>query len=191
MQKHVSPAIILLIALSFFYISCGQSSKTVSTAKQPELPVAVEGKENLFQAGRFYFGGQPDEEMLHWIADEDVKVVINVRTLEEMDTHTNEQFDEFVLVNDLGMTYFHFPMGGNAGYSIHAVDTLAQTLDKHGGKTFIHCKVGGRASYLWVAYLIRHRNIPIDDAIDIGKKMKFRFVLEDLVGYSFSMRKKS
>ena len=190
MKKLLSPAVVSLIVFLFLNISCRQSTTISSSFERPEIPVAVEGKEDLFHAGRFYFGGQPDEEMLRSLAREGVKVIINVRSLKEMDTHTNERFDEYELADTLGMTYFHFPMGGDEGYSPGVVDTLAHVLDIHRDKTFIHCKVSGRACYLWVAYLIRHMDVPIDVAIDIGREMKFRFVLEDLVGYSFSMRKK-
>ena len=190
MKKHTAYLFVSAVTIVCFSLSCRQDTKISTSSGRPETPIAVEGKENLFQAGQFYFGGQPDEEMLRWLTDDGVKTVINVRTLEEMDTHTNENFDEYTLANDLGMTYFHFPMGGNAGYSPQVVDTFAHTLETYKGKTFVHCKVGGRVSYLWMAYLIRHRGIPVDDAIDIGKKMKFRFPLEDLLGYSFSMRKK-
>ena len=180
---------VTLIIFSLLHLSCAPKSTSVDPS-EIAIPVAIEGKENLFHAGRFYFGGQPDEEMLHWLAGENVKAVINLRTDSEMETHEKEKFDEDSLVTDLGMTYLHFPMGGKVGYSTQVVDTFAQTLDTLNVNTFIHCKVGGRVSYLWVAYLIRHKNVAIDDAIDIGKKMKFSFALEDLVGFPFSMRKK-
>ena len=189
MKKHMAFATVFIV-LSLFHISCGRSSKTPSHIVSPELPVEVEEWEDLFQAGRYYFGGQPDEEMLGWLRDEEVEVVINLRTNEEMESHSKEHFSEDSLVADLGMTYLHFPMGGKAGYSTAVVDTFAQALNTYKGKTFIHCKVGGRVSYLWVAYLISHRGIEINKAIEVGKKMKFRFVLEDLLGYPLSMRKK-
>lgn len=190
MQKYTVSLAVILIALSLFPVSCERSSKTSSTIVSPDKPIAVEGKENLFQAGRIYFCGQPDEEMLHWLAGEEIEVVINLRTDKEMETHMKEKFDEDSLITNLGMTYFQFPVGGDAGYSTQVVDTLAYVLDKHQGRAFIHCKIGGRVSYVWVAYLIRHKNVPIDEAIDIGKRMKFKFLLEDLIGYSLSMRKK-
>ena len=174
---------------SMFGPSCTPPSEMPSSIADVDTPVVVEGREDLFQAGRIYFGGQPDEEMLRWLADEGVRVVINLRTKEEMETHTKEKFDEVDLVKQLGLRYFSFPLGGKVGYSPQAVDTLAETLDQHQAKTFIHCTYGGRVSYLWVAYLIKYKGLSIEAAINIGKIMKFRFVLEDLLGYRISMRK--
>ena len=153
------------------------------------MPIAVEEWENLYQAGNFYFAGQPDEEMFHWLAAKGIEIIINLRTDEEMETHSKEHFDEDSLVTNLGMTYLHFPMGGKAGYSTAVVDNFAQALEIYNGKTLIHCKVGGRVSNLWMAYLINHKGLEIDKAIEVGKRMKFRLVLEDLLGYTLSMQK--
>jgi len=88
------------------------------------------------------------------------------------------------------MAYLYFPMGGKAGYSSQVVDTLAQSLKEHGGKVLIHCLSAGRVSYLWIAYLVKYQDLTIDEAVDIGKRIKFRFPLEDLLGYPVTMQRK-
>jgi uncharacterized protein (TIGR01244 family) len=171
-------------------ISCAPSENAGPQRAGIEMPDTVPGRKDLYQAGRFYFGGQPDEELLHWMAKDGVEVVINLRTDKEMDTHTKEKFDEVALVGELGMTYLQLPMGGTTGYTPATVDTFAQVLGEHDGKILIHCRSAGRVSYLWVAYLIRHRGFSVDEAIAIGKKIKFRFYLEDLLGYPLTMRRR-
>ena len=94
MKKHNTYIASVLIALSLFHVSCGKSSKTPSHIVSPDIPVAIERWEDLYQAGSYYFGGQPDEEMLHWLADQEVDVVINLRTHKEMETHAKENFNE-------------------------------------------------------------------------------------------------
>ena len=190
MRKHLTVVLISLVSLSFCCPSCAPPPKEVSTAAAIDTPTAVQGKKNFFQAGRFYFAGQPDEETLQWLASEGVEVVINLRTDKEMETHTEEKFDEVALLKELGMAYLHFPIGGKAGYSPQVVDTLAQVLKEHEGKILIHCLGAGRVSYLWIAYLVRYQGLSIDQAVDIGKKIKFRFPLEDLLGYPVSIQKK-
>jgi protein tyrosine phosphatase (PTP) superfamily phosphohydrolase (DUF442 family) len=80
------------------------------------------------------------------------------------------------------MDYASIPLGDKGTYRPQAVDTLAIVLGSHTGKAFIHCLSGGRASYIWVAYLVRHRGYSLDDAIAIGKTIKYPATLEDLLG---------
>ena len=190
MKKYLICVAVFLIALTLTSSSCRQSPQSSSNLYIPNVPIAIEDQKDLFQAGRFYFGGQPDAAMLGWLKDQGVEVVINLRTKDEIETHTKEHFDELLKVEELGMTYLNFPMGGDVGYSPEVVDTFSRALELHKGKALIHCAVGVRASYLWVAYLVRHKNVPLDEAIDIGKKMKFKFFLEDLLGYPLSMRRR-
>jgi uncharacterized protein (TIGR01244 family) len=166
-------------------------SPVLSTA-EIDTPRAVADKTNFFQAGSFYFGGQPDEEMFRKLADEGVTIVINLRTDDEMDAYKKENFDEVALLQDFGISYVHIPLGGKSGYSADAVDQLEKTLSEHQGKALIHCKSCGRVSFLWVAYLIKYRNYTIDDAINIGKKMNMYFPpLSELLGYELTIQKKN
>lgn len=180
-----------LFVLSLAGVSCRIEKQTPTEAVAVDTPVVVQQWENLTQAGRFYFGGQPNQDMLQWLADEGVKVVINLRTDSEIETHTEKEYDEQALAEELGMIYLHFPMGGSAGYSPQVVDTLAQTLEEYPDKTFIHCAVGGRVGYLWIAYLINYKGQTIDDAVDIGRNIRYFSALEKLLGFELSMRRKN
>lgn len=170
------------------FTSCG-GEKSAHEADIVE-PHAIEGKKDLFQAGDFFFAGQPDEETFRWLAGQGVTLVINLRTEEEMTKHREQHFNEDSLLEKLDMRYVLIPLGGDAGYPPNAVDEFASLLKKQKGKTLIHCAVAGRVSHLWMAYLVKYRGYSIDDAIHIGKKIKFRFPMEELLDTRFTIRKK-
>ncbi len=171
--------------------SCAPSTQEISVAEKFETPTAIMGKENFFQAGRFYFSGQPDEETFRWLAEKGIKVVINLRTDEEMKTLAEEEFDQPALLEELGMKYFHIPVGGKVGYTPQPVEEVAEIIEEHKEKILIHCKSAGRVAHLWVAYLINYQHYTIEEAIDYARNMKFYLPLEGLLGYPLKIEKKS
>ncbi len=190
MKQSTSLAvIILLVSLAPLVLdSCG-GRRPAHEADIVE-PHAIEGRKDLFQAGDFFFAGQPDEETFRWLASQGVTLVINLRTEKEITQHTEKHFNEDSLMQVMDMAYAAIPLGGDAGYPPAAVDRLAGLLKKHEGKTLIHCAGAGRVGHLWMAYLVKYRDYSIDDAIAIGKKIKFRFPLEELLDTRFAIREK-
>jgi len=155
-----------------------------------DTPVTIEGKKNFFRAGQFFFSGQPNEETFRWLQNEGVTVVFNLRTDKEMETLTENKFDEIALLQELGIDYVHIPMGGSDGYSPQAVDSLGRTLARYSGKALIHCASAGRVSYLWTAYLVNYRGLTIDEAIEMGKKIKLYLPpLEELLGFPLTVQR--
>ncbi len=142
----------------------------------------VEGKRDIFRSMHYYFGGQSNLETLRWLKAEGITTVINLRSDKEQKEFSDMAFDEAAVVKELGMAYASIPLGDKGSYRPQAVDTLAIVLKNHTGKVFIHCLSGGRASYLWIAYLVRHRGYSLDDAIAIGKTIRYPTYLEDLLG---------
>ena len=147
----------------------------------------VEGKKDLFRSTNFHFGGQPTLEILRWLKSEGVTLVVNVRSTKENKDFAETAFNEENVVRELGMAYTSIPLGEKPSYSPQAVDTFALVLKTHTGKAFIHCLSAGRVSYLWMAYLVRHRGYSLDDAVAIGKRMKYPTTLEDLLGAKISL----
>lgn len=139
------------------------------------LPVAVDtvdGVEPLFRDGRLLVAGQPSKEALSKLRDLGVTVVVNLRTPAEMDDRGRVPYDEAAAVAELGMEYVWIPLGGEEHpYTPAAVERFAQAMTEHGGPVLLHCTVAWRASYLWVAYLIRHHGMPLDQAIARGEAM--------------------
>ena len=181
--RMIAPAVLVSLTLA----SCGGRSAHEAAIVEPH---AIEGKKDLFQAGDFFFAGQPDVETFQWLVDQGVTLVINIRTEKEMASHTEKHFDEDSLLQELEIEHARIPLGGDAGYPPAAVDQFAELLKKHEGKILIHCAGAGRVGYLWMAYLVKYRRFSIDEAIEIGKKIKFRIPLEELLDTRFTIRRK-
>jgi protein tyrosine phosphatase (PTP) superfamily phosphohydrolase (DUF442 family) len=147
----------------------------------------VEGKKDCFRSTNFYFGGQPTLETLRWLKSEGVTLVVNLRSEKENKDFAETAFNEENLVRELGMAYVSIPLGGKESYRPQAVDTFAEVLAAHTGKAFTHCLSCGRVTYLWMAYLVRHRGYTLDDAATIGRRMKYPTTLEDLLGARISL----
>jgi uncharacterized protein (TIGR01244 family) len=138
------------------------------------LPVAVTdvaGVQNvIFKDGRVFIAGQPSEAALARLKELGVTAVVNLRTPKEMDDRTAVPFDEAAAVAKLGLEYVHIPLGGkDFPFTPAAVERFAQVLDKHPGPVLLHCTVAWRASYMWVAYLIRYGGLELDPALARGK----------------------
>ena len=58
------------------------------------------------------------------------------------------------------------------------------------GKVLIHCRGAGRATYAWMAWLIRYENYSIDEAVQLGSKSRFAVPFFDLLGYPITIQKK-
>lgn len=152
----------------------GVPAAPAATPEGPGLPVKVtdiEGVETrLFLDGRVYIAGQPSEAALAKLKERGVTAVVNLRTPAEMADPKQVPFDEAAAVAALGLEYVHIPLGGSDfPYRTEAVDRFAAVLDRHPGPVLLHCTVAGRASYLWTAYLIRHRGFTLEAALARGE----------------------
>ena len=52
--------------------------------------------------------------------------------------------------------------------------TLAEVLEANQGQILIHCGYGPRAAYLWLAYLIEHEGLTLDQALERGEAMMLK-----------------
>jgi uncharacterized protein (TIGR01244 family) len=138
------------------------------------VPALVEDFEGVaggvFQDGRIYIAGQPDEDALRRFQELGITAVVNLRTPQEMDNRDRVPFDEAAFVSSLDMEYVHIPLGGDDyPYTPEAVAAFAAVLDHHAGPVLLHCTVAWRASHLWAAYLIRYHDFPLALALDRGE----------------------
>lgn len=173
---------VLAGALAFCFIVSGWAVKVAKAADDqaaveanrnqlPEAVAGVEGMEKgLFRDGRVYIGGQPTEKSLASLSELGVKTVVNVRTPREMSDRTQVPFDEAAEAARLGMEYVTIPIGGaEYPYAPPTVERFAQVLERQPGPVLLHCRTGGRASYLWTAYLVRYGGSSLDAAVARGK----------------------
>jgi uncharacterized protein (TIGR01244 family) len=112
-----------------------------------------------------FISGQPSERALRDLKAQGVTVVVNLRTPPEMTTQV--KFNEDSLVKALGMKYVYLPVRGNDEfpYAPTTVAKFAEAVSGAHGKVLLHCTIGWRASHLWAAYLIKERNVPLEEAL--------------------------
>jgi len=157
------------------------------------LPVAVDavaGVTPLYRDGRVFIAGQPSREALAQLHALGVTAVINLRTPAEMEDRQRVPYDEAAAVAELGMEYFSIPLGGDEHpYTPQAVDRFAKALAEHRGPVLLHCTVGWRASYLWVAYLVREHGLTLQDALARGEAIAITpDPLEGLLGRALTVQ---
>jgi uncharacterized protein (TIGR01244 family) len=121
----------------------------------------------IARSGPVFIAGQPSEAALRALVAGGVAAVVNLRTPEEMADPNQVPFDEAALVRELGAEYVHVPLGGKEHPASPAkVDAVARALAAARGKVLLHCTVAARASSMWAAYLVRHRGVPSERALE-------------------------
>ncbi len=153
-----------------------------------QLPRVIAGRDwqvfvQLAQAGPVYLAGQPGPDALRRFAAEGVTTVVNLRRPEEMEDPAQVPFDEVALIRELGMDYVSIPLGGEAfPYTPAALERFAVAMAATEEKLLLHCTVALRVSYLWVAYLLRYHDFPLDRALEHGRVIHHAAIpLEDLL----------
>ncbi|MFO7588384.1 MAG: sulfur transferase domain-containing protein [Gemmatimonadota bacterium] len=182
-------------ALLLFATACGPvqdeslppeaTGDAVATAEPLPEKLEVEGFQAvLARTGDVYVSGQPSREALDWLQSRGVTTVVNLRTQPEMDDRDRVPYDEAAALDSLGIQYVHIPLGGeDAPYTPEAVERFAEAVDAAEGKVLLHCTVAWRASHMWVAYLVRHRGMALDEAIAHGEAINLGTLpIEGLLG---------
>jgi uncharacterized protein (TIGR01244 family) len=175
--RHAAPsgALVLLAGL---VLGCASAPhRTAGTVFLPDaVPCEVADVDSvanyLYLDGRTYIGGQPDVAALGELARRGVLAVVSLRTDREMADSTLVPFDMQAVADSLGLVYVHVPLGGAAHpYTPAAVDAVGEVLREFQGRVFLHCRMGGRASHVWAAYLGRHEGLTPDAAWRRGRQV--------------------
>lgn len=160
-------ATLLMIALSceLGYQSVrlyeGSWTEYCSTGAPVEVGERVEPTTRVFRDGDISISGQPTEATLRALAAEGVTTVVSTRTGIEM---AHLSFDESALLDELGVSYAHVPMGGHDGYTPSQVEVFARIVEASDGPVHLHCASGGRARLLWMAYLVEYEGVTPEEA---------------------------
>lgn len=144
------------------------------------LPAAAESAEaasagpadefsgTLHRTGALLLAGQPTAAGLVWAAAHGVTTVVDLRTdAEHAAADDGAGFDEPAVAADLGLEYVQLPLGrSEASWTPAALERFAAVMQRSGGSgVLLHCASGRRASYLWAAWLVRHRGMPLPEAL--------------------------
>ncbi len=128
------------------------------------------GVKNLSRDGEVYFGGRPTADAIEAAQEKGIKVVINLLSDREV---TVMDFDERAIVERLGIEYVAIPITPKS-FGPPDAEILREVLSKTPGPVLIHCKSSNRVGALWAMYLHRHRGVPLDDAIKLGRRAGLR-----------------
>jgi len=176
------------LVLSFYSPVTG-GKRVDDPALSIEPPVLIDPDVYLYRAGDIFLGGQPKEKTLDSLAKAGVTLIINIRTDPEVMTHDKEEYPEEDYIKGIGLEYIQIPIGGDAGYTPEAIARIDEAIEKTEGKVLIHCRTAMRATLAWMAWLVRYRDYTLDEAVELGKKARFSFPLEDLLGFPVSFQK--
>jgi len=149
-------------------VGCSNSMSNARIGKATSVASTdIWGFQNgLHRDGSFWFAGQPDLIGMREARDRGVRTVINLRPPEH-----NEQFvhfDEPQIAFELGMEYFSIPVEPEM-ITPEAVAALAEALNGTTRPVLIHGATMDEVGGLWAAYLVRYRNMPIDEAMASAK----------------------
>ena len=142
--------------------------------------------ENLFRFQNFYLSGQPTLEALKWLKSEGVTRIINLRTGEENESYASEAYNEEANAKSMGYEYYSIPIGGSADYSPEKLKKISDKLSKD-EKILIHCRSAGRVTNFFMAYLIQTRSYSVNEAVEVGKELKYSFPLEQILDANIVM----
>lgn len=166
-----------LLVLMVFAVPAAAQKVVGATGPVPApVPLDITGlfQEKYASVGDDVFiGGQPTERALRDLKAKGVTTVVNLRMPQEM---ARIGFDEAALLQELGITYVHIPLGGTPEnpYAPAALDRFAATMASAKGKVLLHCTIAWRASHMWGAYLIRERKMPVADALAHVRSINLR-----------------
>ncbi|MGQ8337372.1 fused DSP-PTPase phosphatase/NAD kinase-like protein [Sunxiuqinia sp. A32] len=152
--------------------------------------VEIENVDNLYQWGDMFLGGQPNLETMKMLHKKGVDLIINLRSEDEMEEFAESAFNEEQMAQQLGMKYLSVPVSGYQSYSPETVKKFNQAINTPHTNVFIHCRSCGRVTQIMMAYLVKYKGYSLDDAVAIGKKLKYQSTLEMLLGQDISMKLK-
>ena len=173
--------VFLLISLFSTVTLNAQDNQT----KTDSVKVITDFK-NLFSYQNFYLGGHQTLEELQWLKSQGVNKIINLRSERENKEYSEFAYNEESNAKALGFEYFSVPVDGLKDYTPEKLDELIKHINAN-EKVLIHCASGGRATDFFMAYLIKSKGYSINEAIEIGRQLKFSLPLEKLLDTKISM----
>lgn len=134
---------ILLVIAALSLGGCVAQQKVVEKPPAPPPTMGWDGFAEATAPG-VWLGGQPSEEALDEFQARGGRLVINLRTDEEMSFYP---YYEHSLAGR-GLTYVRIPTTG-AELDAAEYRALENTLSHNTGPVMLHCASGTRATYLW------------------------------------------
>ena len=160
-------------------------SAQVTPVKKDSVEVINDFK-SLFHYQNYYISAQPAYETLQWLYARGVRVIINLRSDKENSDFAAGAFNEVNICKNMGFEYYSIPVDGTKDYTPAKLDTLSVLLNRK-DPVFLHCASGGRATDFFMAFLVKSKGYTINEAAEIGRKLKFSLPLEKLLDTKISL----
>ena len=142
-------------------LKTGPSSKLV--------PVDVGSTTPAHHHGQFYLAGQPAAEDLAKWKELGVRTVINLRTDQEID------WDEKQVVESLGMSYVSIPFRGPETLTDQTLrQAIAAMGDESRRPVLLHCATSNRTGAIWYAHRIVNDGLAPYQAIEEARNVGLR-----------------
>jgi protein tyrosine phosphatase (PTP) superfamily phosphohydrolase (DUF442 family) len=174
------------ICTIFFVLTFALQSNAQVSADSIEV---IDEFKTLYKYQNFYLAGQPSVEALEWLKLQGVNKIINLRSEKENKDFSKTAFNENNYAEKLGMEYFSIPVSDQKDYSpanLAKMDSIITENDV----VLIHCAGAGRVTPFFMAYLVKSKNYSLDQAVELGKNLKFFFPLETLLDQNIKMELK-
>lgn len=144
---------------------------TVADDKPPKIekpkklePAKCGSVKQLHAFDDIFLAGQPGEADFAEFKKRGVKTVLNLRTKEEMD------FDEAKAVKGLGLEYHHVPIASPDALTDENFDKLRKLLnDKQERPLLLHCASANRVGAVWLAHRVLDGGLTYDAALAEAK----------------------
>ncbi len=141
---------------------------------------------NLYHYKNYYISAQPVYETLQWLRSKEVHLIINLRSEKENADFTSGAFNEVNICREMGFEYFSIPVDGLKDYTPSKLDTLSALLNRN-EQVFLHCASGGRATDFLMAYLVKNKGFTVNEAAEVGRKLRFSLPFEKLLDTKLSL----
>ncbi|RZT91831.1 protein tyrosine phosphatase (PTP) superfamily phosphohydrolase (DUF442 family) [Ancylomarina subtilis] len=176
-----TPIIALMLCL-FVAFSSQAKHKTVKT----DSVEIIKEFHNAFKYQNYYISAQPSLEALRWYQSQGVDEIINLRTEKENQDFAAYAYNEENMAKELGIVYHNLPIGGSKDYTPENLEAFAKLLEGK-EKLLIHCRSAGRATTVFMAYLVKYKGYSTNEAARVGRKLKFALPLEKMLDKEISL----
>jgi protein tyrosine phosphatase (PTP) superfamily phosphohydrolase (DUF442 family) len=172
----MKPFLIVFILSGILFIPLAAQDRPAKT----DTVATIEEFKNLFRYQNYYLSAQPAYETLLWLKSRGVHVIINLRSEKENSDFAATAFNEETISREMGFDYHSLPVDGIKDYTPEKLNELAGLLPQH-EPVLLHCAGAGRVSDFFMAYLVKYKGYTVNEAAEVGRKLKFSLPIEKLL----------
>lgn len=129
----------------------------------------TEFSDTLARTEHGYVAGRPSVEGMKQAKEMGVETIVSLQTAGE-----TEGSDPRAEAEALGLEFVSIPSGGkDHPFSPAAVERFDDVMKSSDGSVLLHCKSGTRATHLYVAWLVTHQDVSLEEALSRGRQIRF------------------